>query len=421
MKCLNCKSLKKKKIISIGKQPLSGIFQKKKNYKLKKYSLDLFLCKKCNLVQLGSSPSPKKMFSDYYGYQTSISSLMKDHLFAVYKKLKKKKIINKYSSILDIGSNDGTFLNFFDKTNDVYGIDPTANKFKKFYKPNIKIISNFFTYENLRKYLKNPQKKFDLISSFAMFYDVNDPNKFCKDVFRLLSKNGIWILELSYFPLLLKNLTYDQICHEHVTYYTLGVFKKIAESNHLRIVDVFLNEINGGSIEIICVKNESKIKSKNKKILRMLKDERKINSKSFINFNDRINKTKKIFQFFLSLNSKKKIIGYGASTKGNVVLNHCEVNNNQIKEISDGNRRKIGKFTPGTNIKIISKERMRLKKPDYLVVLIWSFRKEVIKQEMKFLKAGGKLVFLLPKFHIVSELNYKDYMNSDFSKMSYKY
>ena len=124
---------------------------------------------------------------------------------------------------------------------------------------------------------------------------------------------------------------------------------------------------------------------------------------------------------FLNLNSKKKIIGYGASTKGNVVLNHCKINNYQVKEICDGSYKKKSKYTPGSNIKIISKEEMRKKKPNYLLVLIWSFRKEVIKQELNFLKSGGKLIFHLPRFHVVNINNYKTYLNKDFKNLSYNY
>ena len=124
---------------------------------------------------------------------------------------------------------------------------------------------------------------------------------------------------------------------------------------------------------------------------------------------------------FIKLNSKKNIIGYGSSTKGNVVLNHCGINNTQIKFICDASKRKINKYTPGTNIKIISKNQMRKLKPDYLLVLIWSFRSEVIKQEKNFIMNGGKLVFHLPRFHIINKENYLSYLKKDFKELSYKY
>ncbi len=423
MKCRNCNFKNIKKVISIGKQPLSGIFLKKKSYSLKKYSLDLFLCNHCNLIQLGKNAPEKKMFGQTYGYQSSISKLMTNHLKKIYKKLIHKKYINNKSSVLDIGSNDGTFLNFFKKTNHLYGIDPTANKFKKFYKPYITRINDFFSFENIKKKSSSQiKKKFDLITSIAMFYDINDPNKFCKDVYKLLNPNGIWVLEFSYFPLLLKNLTFDQICHEHVTYLTLMVFKNIVEKNNLKIIEISLNEINGGSIQIICTKKTSRRKIISKSFIKnLLNDEKKIKIKSYKNFNKRISNLKKKFNKFLKKNKKKNIYGYGASTKGNIVLNYCNIKNHNLNYICDANILKKGLFTPGSNIKIISKEKMRDDQPDYLVIFIWSFRKEVIKEEINFIKKGGKLIFLLPRFHIIGKKNYKKYLKKNFIEQSYKY
>jgi len=424
IKCRNCKSKKSKKIVSIGSQPLSGIFFKTKKFNLKKYPLDLFKCKNCQLIQLYKTAKSHQMFGKTYEYRTSLSNLMITHIKNKINNLKKRNLIKQSSSILDIGSNDGTFLNNLSKSMKLFGIDPAAKKFKNLYKKNVFFCNDFFSKKNIDNFVKKKIGKkinYDLITSLAMFYDVDDPNSFCKDICSLLKKNGTWVLELSYFPLMLKNLTYDQICHEHVTYYTLGVFKKIIEKNNLKIIDVSFNEINGGSIEIICAKKNSKFKTKNKKINKILMDERNINENSYENFNERINKVKKLLQMFLNLNSKKKIIGYGASTKGNVVLNHCNVKNYQINEICDGSINKRHKYTPGSNIKIISKQEMRMKKPDYLLVLIWSFRKEVIKQELNFLKLGGKLIFHLPRFHIVNIKNYKDYLKKDFKNLSYNY
>jgi NDP-4-keto-2,6-dideoxyhexose 3-C-methyltransferase len=416
-KCINCKKKGLLKIVELGKQPLSGIFLSKKKENLKKYSLDLFKCKKCDLVQLGESAKLEKMFGHSYEYSTALSKLMVNHIKDKVEFLKKKKIVRNNSNILDIGSNDGTFLNQFQKTNYLVGIDPSAEKFKKNYKRNIKTIFNFFSKKNL----KGEKNKFDLVTSFAMFYDVSEPGKFCSDIFDILKKNGIWLLELSYLPLMLKNLTYDQICHEHIAYYSLTSFKKVANKNGIKILDFKFNEINGGSIEILCARNDSDRKVKVKKIKNLLVEEKKINLQAFLNFNKRIKKVKSLLQMFLKLNSKKNIIAYGASTKGNVVLNHCNVSNKQIQEICDGSRKKINKFTPGSNIKIISKPSMRKKKPDYLIVLIWSFRKEVIQQELKYIKSGGRLVFLLPRFHLVNKENYKYYLKQNFNELSYQY
>jgi len=419
MSCKNCKSRSLKKIINIGRQPISSHFYKKKERNLRNYSLDLYICKKCELVQFKTLPKLDDMYGLNYGYRTSLSPLMIKHMKNKYEHLI-KNIKKKKCNILDIGCNDGTFLNYFKsyKNINLYGIDPSAEKFKEYHSKRINLIVDYFKKEKINKKYNNIN--FELITSFAMFYDIEDPNSFCKDIKNLLSKNGKWILELSYFPSLLKNLTYDQICHEHVTYYTLKTFENVIKKNGLKILDFHMNNINGGSIEIICAKTNSIHKPKSKKIYNQKKIEEQINETSFINFNKRVDNVKKILNLFLNEN-KNNVIGYGASTKGNIVLNHCNINEKSLKYVCDANPYKFNRFTPGSNIKIISKEKMRKIKPKYLLVLIWSFRKEVIKQEKKYLLKGGKLVFHLPMFHIVDKFNYKYFLNNNFDSFSYNF
>ena len=422
MKCRNCKKKFFTLISKIGKQPISSIFLKKKKY-IENYSLDLFQCKFCDLVQLSKIPSLKDMYGPQYGYKTSVSDLMVNHLKKKFNWIKKLKILKKKPNILDIGSNDGTFLNFFakydtkyDKRINLIGMDPSANAFSGSYDKKIKVVTDFFRNQSVRKYLKD--SKFSVITSFAMFYDVEDPNEFCKNISKVLEKNGIWVLEFSYFPLLLKNLTYDQICHEHVVYYTLNTFNKILNRNNLKIVDFSLNEINGGSIEIICTKKNSGLKIKQRKIKDIISKEKQISKSDYDRFNLRIQNGKNNLNLFLQNINKSDIVGYGASTKGNVILNYCGLTNKNISYICDANPSKIGKFTPGSHISIISKRKMRKINPKYLLVLIWSFRSEVIKQEKKFLKRGGKLLFPLPAFHIIDKDNYLNYLKEDFSVFS---
>ena len=422
MKCKNCKKRKLKKILDIGSQPISSVYYKKKQNKLKKYSLNLYKCQACDLVQFSKLAPLDDMYGTTYGYRTSLSKYMVDHMKKKYNFLIKSNYLKNKSSILDIGSNDGTFLNFFAKKGhkmNLFGIDPSSIKFKKFYSKKINLVSDYFSKKKIDRYYLN--QKFDLVTSFAMFYDIEDPNSFTKDILNILKKDGIWISEFSYFPLLLKNLTYDQICHEHVTYYTLTTFRKIADKNGFKIIDFSFNEINGGSIEVICAKKNSKHKCKTKKIQEILNDEKKINDRSYINLKNRIENTKNILLTLLSNIKKTEIIGYGASTKGNVVLNHCNINDRHLNYICDANPYKFNRYTPGSNIKIISKAEMRKKRPKYLLVLIWSFRSEVIKQEMNFLKKGGKLIFHLPMLHIIDKQNYKSFINKDFKDLSYNY
>ena len=423
MKCINCKSKNLKKIVNMGKQAISSLFYDSPKKNLIVYPLDLYECENCRLVQLKELAPLENMYGSTYGYRTSLSPLMINHMKEKFNIIKKKKIIsNATQNILDIGCNDGTFLNFFAEKGykELYGIDPSAKKFECYHSKHIKLIPDFFSKKSIEK--KFGYKKFQLITSFAMFYDIQNPNLFCRDIKGLLDKDGVWLLELSYWPMLIENLTYDQICHEHIAYYSLSVFKKLVEKNNLRVLDFRFNEINGGSIEILCTHKKSTYKSQLTKINDLLIYESKINKKTYKNLNIRINNTANNLTEFLNLikKSKKKVIGYGASTKGNILLNQINANRKLLPYIADANPEKENRFTPGTNIKIVSKETMRKMKPDYLLILIWSFRKEVIKQELNYIKNGGNLVFHLPVFHIVNKDNFKIYLNSDFSEFSYK-
>jgi hypothetical protein len=313
MKCRNCKSKNFKKIINIGSQPISSkTYYKQK--KLNTYPLDLYICEKCKLIQLSKVAPANEMYGASYGYWTALSPLMINHMKKKVVKIKKSKKLKNYSRILDIGSSDPTFLHLLKKANknlELFAIDPSAGKFKdSFNKKKINLIVDYFSKKRIEKYLNEKEiqsKKFSLITSFAMFYDINDPNSFCKDVNNMLEKNGNWIVEFSYFPLLLKNLTYDQINHEHVTYYTLTTFNKIIKKNGLKILDVNFNDINGGSAEVIVAKLSSEEKPNIKKINQILQEEELINDNSFKKFNLRLENVKKVINEFLN-NTKKKLL-----------------------------------------------------------------------------------------------------------------
>ena len=422
MKCKNCNNTKLKKVFRIGKQAISSVFFNNPKTNLKKYSLDLYKCSKCDLVQFSSLPPLEDMYGLTYGYNTSLSPLMVNHMREKFKFLKSnhKKLLK--GQILDIGSNDGTFLNLLKSLKSVklYGMDPSSKKFLNNYKKNISVITDFFSKKKLLENISPEQakEKFNIITSFAMFYDIEDPNSFCKDIHSLLNNNGIWIVEFSYLPLLFKNLTYDQICHEHVTYYSLTTFNNILKKNNMKVIDLSFNEINGGSIEVICAKKNSKVNPKSI-VKKTFMEEASINKNIFNLFQNRVDNVKKTLLEFLKNIPAKDIIGYGASTKGNIVLNHLNLNRKNLPYICDANPFKFDRYTPQSNIKIISKKEMRKRNPKYLLVLIWSFRSEVIKQEIDYIKRGGKLIFHLPIFHIIDKYNYKEYLKSSFKSLSY--
>jgi len=398
--CRSCKSNRLIKVYSLGKQALTGIFPPKKNTKITKGDLSMVLCKKCKLLQLQHNFDSKEMYGDNYGYMSSLNKSMEFHLRVKAINLIKKYNLKSKNSILDIGSNDGTFLSFFSKNFKLFGCDPTIKKFSKFYRKDINQLPFFFSEEHFKN------QKFNLITSIAMFYDLPDPLKFAKEIHNILDDKGVWHIELSYMPLMIKNTSYDTICHEHLEYYSLFSLKFLLNAANLKIINLSFNQINGGSIVLDISKKKSKYKEC-KQLIDWVLEREKLNKynelekqKSF--FKECQNHKILLKKLLKTLkNQNKKVLGYGASTKGNVLLQYCNIKSDMINNIAEVNKFKFNKYTPGTNIKIISEKEAKLKKPDYFLVLPWHFKDHIIKREKNFLKNGGKLIFPLPDIEIV--------------------
>jgi SAM-dependent methyltransferase len=403
MKIKNCRSCKGKsltKLYTLGKQTLTGIFPPKKTTKITKGYLNMVICSKCKLLQLEHNFNANEMYGENYGYMSSLNKSMISHLKFKALSLKKKYNLKNKDSILDIGSNDGTFLSFFNNKFKLFGCDPTIKKFSKYYRKDINQLPFFFS----SKIFKD--KKFSLITSISMFYDLPDPLNFAKEINSILENDGIWHVELSYMPMMIKNRSYDTICHEHLEYYSLKSLKYLLDKAGLKVINLSFNQINGGSIAVDIAKKKSK----------------QIECKHLINWvleSERLNKYNEIIkhkQFFkecenhkillkkllLTLKKQnKKILGYGASTKGNVLLQYCNIDSKILGCIAEVNKFKFNKYTPGSNIKIISEKAAKLKKPDYMLALPWHFKDYIIKREQSFLNKGGKLIFPLPDIEII--------------------
>ena len=342
-KCRSCKNSRINKTFSLGKQAFTGIFPKYKNETIPSGELSLVYCDSCKLLQLENSFDKKKLYGDNYGYMSSLNSSMTSHLSRKANLLKKYNLING-NLIIDIGSNDGTFLSFFPKKFNLIGIDPTIKKFKENYRKDIIKVDNFFSKNALTPYTK---KKAKLITSIAMFYDLEDPIKFAEDVYELLDKDGIWHLELSYMPLMIKNLSYDTICHEHLEYYSLNSIKYIFDKVGFSIIDIQLNDINGGSFALTLSKNKN---SNNKVVEWLLNQESKDNINNISTFKKfflKISKQKKDLKNLLEnlIDMKKKVYGYGASTKGNVILQFSNINSKLLPLIGEVNPFKFNRYT----------------------------------------------------------------------------
>ena len=360
----------------------------------------MVICNKCKLLQLEHNFDANEMYGDNYGYMSSLNKSMISHLKLKALSLKKRYNLKVNSNILDIGSNDGTFLSFFNRKFKLFGCDPTIKKFSKYYRKDINQLPSFFSSKIFN------DKKFNLITSISMFYDLPDPLNFAKEINSILHKDGVWHIELSYMPMMIKNRSYDTICHEHLEYYSLKSLKYLLDKAGLKIINLSFNQINGGSIEVDIVKKKSKFKECKHLINWVLKSEQ-------LNRYNEIEKHKQFFkecqnhkillkELLITLKKQnKKIIGYGASTKGNVLLQYCNIDSKLLNYISEVNKFKFGKYTPGSNIKIISEKEAKLKKPDYMLVLPWHFKDHILQRERTFLKNGGKLIFPLPDIEII--------------------
>jgi len=404
-KCRSCSNNELKHTFNLGLQKLSGIFPNRHNLnKIPEGSLSMVFCEKCKLLQLENSFKAEIMYGENYGYMSSLNSSMADHLNKKAQNLKKKSNIKNGDLILDIGSNDGTLLKFFSNKFQLVGVDPTISKLGKFYRKDIKKFANFFTKDLIQK---NFKKKFKLITSISMFYDIEDTIKFTEDIHDILDDNGLWHLEQSYMPMMLKNNSYDTICHEHLEYYSLRSIKYIFDKVGFKIIDLEFNQINGGSFAITLAKNKNKnFKEITHLVNWLLKKEDIFEYNSIATFNlffENVKKHKKVFKnLLLNLQDmKKNVIGYGASTKGNIILQYCGINNRLIKYIAEINKFKFNKFTPGSNIKIISEKESRKMNPDYYVVMPWHFKNHIINRERNILKNKTKLIFPLPDIDII--------------------
>ena len=411
--CRICKSRKLKIIIDLNNQYIQGSFIKKNYPKpyLKKIPLKLVLCQKCSLVQLLHTTNKEILYKNYW-YESGINKTMRIHLKDLVSNLcsiKKPKI--KKIKVLDIGCNDGTLLNFYPKTVEKFGIDPSQIT-KKIDKKKITVIKDFFPPQ--KKNLKNLKIKFDLITSIAMFYDLDDPNLFVKNIKHYLNDNGIWVFELSYLLDMIKLNSFDTICHEHIEYYSLRSLNYLMQSHGLKIFKVKKNKSNGGSIR--CFITHDKTTTYDKKINliyfnKLLKNEKKLkiqNTKIYEEFFSNVSKIKiklnKIIKEIKKRNESIYILG--ASTKGNTILQFLNIDNKTIPYAIERNKEKFGAKTIGSNIQIVNENIIKKNPPDYQLVLPWHFKKEIINREKNYLKNGGKLIFPLPTIQIITKKNF---------------
>ena len=408
--CRICGNTNLEPILELGQQALTGVFPRSREQKLTVGPLTLVRCagegsQFCNLVQLADSYESSEIYGDNYGYRSGLNRLMVEHLKNKVDELLKIASVEKQDLVLDIGSNDGTTLGFFpDNGPLLVGIDPSAKKFGKYYKPHIHRVPELFSADLFRD--KFPGQKPKVVTSIAMFYDLEVPQQFVNDVASILADDGIWHLEQSYLPSMLAVNAYDTVCHEHIEYYSLRQMQFMLQRAKLRIIDVVLNDVNGGSFALTVAKENSPFPSNEATVHECVQREAALGlgtARPFDEFKSRVRRHREeLVELVRQLKSQgKKVLGYGASTKGNVILQYCGFTPDDLPAIADVNEDKHGCFTPGTLIPIISEREAHAMQPDYFLVFPWHFRRNLLQREEAFFARGGKMIFPLPRIEIV--------------------
>ena len=392
--CLLCKNKKIKKIFSLGNLFVSNFVNKKQINNGIKSPLTLIYCPKCTLLQLSHIAPQEIMYKRFYWYRSGVTKTMRKALKDIYKSSLKHIKLCKNDVVLDIGANDGTLLKYYNKNIQTIGCEPAKNLVSELKKNCNYVLNDFWSYNKLNNILKKKKlKKPKIIMAIGMFYDLENPNKFIRDSALALDKKGIFIAQLMCLKSMIDKNDIGNICHEHIEFYSLKSLKYLFESNGLEIFRIEENDINGGSYRIFCRKlNKGSIELAKENVLTSVKK-----------FVKRVKKNKSITMKFINkeVRKGKKIFLYGASTKGNTLLQYYNLNNKIIPLAAERSPEKWNKFTIGTGIKIISEKRARKLNPDYFLVAPWAFIKEFVKRESAWLKKGGKFIVPFPKFKLI--------------------
>jgi hypothetical protein len=390
-------------VLSLHELYLTGVFPRTRGESITKGPLELVWCRDCGLLQLNHSYDPDEMYGENYGYRSGLNTAMIAHLTEKARTLAAMARIQAGDVILDIGSNDATLLKEFPDDTRRIGIDPTGSKFAEHY-GDLELIPTFFSADAVAPALAGAKPR--LITSIAMFYDLESPAAFVRDIASILADDGIWHFEQSYMPSMLRTTAYDTICHEHLEFYSFEVVKDLLEAWGMKVVDVEMNDVNGGSFAVSASKAHAPYTPNYPVIDWLLRQEATMDLHTPAPFRDF---ERKVFDHRTQLlelieaivGSGKKVLGYGASTKGNVLLQFCGITDELLPAIAEVNEDKFGCFTPGTEIPIVSEVEAAAMRPDYYLVFPWHFKHAILERERNFRAQGGKFIFPLPEIAIV--------------------
>ncbi len=403
--CRICGNPRLERVLDLGEQMLTGVFPHEKGAKVTTGPLRLVKCmggdEVCGLLQLEHSYDLGEMYGENYGYRSGLNANMVAHLHSKVDKIVRQIELRDGDLVVDIGSNDSTTLQAYPTSGvALVGIDPTGVKFHKYYPPHVQLIQDFFSADLLKE--RFPDKKAKVVTSFSMFYDLEAPMAFMREIHEVLADDGIWVFEQSYMPTMLEMNSYDTVCHEHLEYYALRQIQWMAERVGFKIVDVELNDVNGGSFSVTVSKSGSDASTASS-VQRILDEEHEHGLDTlapYKAFAQRVAKSRReLVNFIEAAHAEgKTVAALGASTKGNVLLQYCGLTEKEISFVGEVNADKFGCYTPGTWIPIVPEEELLARKPGYLIILPWHFRK-FFKMNPRYSKEI--LITPLPRLEVI--------------------
>ena len=407
MNCRVCGTTDLIEVLNFGDLALTGVFPATREEQISSGEVRLLVCNDCGLVQLGDTFPPEEMYGDNYGYRSGLNASMVSHLKRIASRLEIRSNLKPTQTVLDIGANDGTLLRSYgvEGINRI-GIDPTIAKFSEFYEQDnetssVKTVADFFSANNFDAVSED---RASIVTSIAMFYDLDNPVAFAKDVKHCLTPEGIWYFEQSYMPWMLRSGAYDTICHEHLEYYSLTTIRRILDDAGLYLIDAATNAVNGGSISVLASPSPGAGVSVYAQWLLEQEAEAKVHEPAtWVEFRNRVEQRQYDLKSLLERlkDSGASVMGLGASTKGNVLVMTTQVTEKLVSKVGDVNPYKYGRFLPGSHIPIVSEEEVLAENPDYLLILPWHFRETFMERLQPYLAGGGRLIFPLPDLEVV--------------------
>jgi len=404
--CRVCQSDQLTSLYSLGTQYVNNFIKPHEMDKCIEAPLEMIFCENCTLLQLKHTAPQELLYAGYYWYRSSVTDTMKQALRDITAKVEKIFDLKQGDVVLDIGSNDGTMLRTYTVPGLItVGVEPADNLVKEGKEHLSHHIHDFWNYE---VYDKIVQKKAKIITAIGMFYDMEDPNQFIADSAKALSEDGVFIAQLMCLKNMLDSNDVGNICHEHLEYYSFKSLEYLFNNNGLEIFDVEINNVNGGSYRIFARKIGSLVKGDKgtvERVQAVRESEKNLDNKQVhIDFYNRLEDNKRKCVTFIKKEvlEGKKVWVYGASTKGNVILQYYGLDHTLIEAAAERSPWKWGKYTVGTMIPCVSEEDARKAQPDYFLVLPYAFFDEFYDREKDWRKKGGKFIVPLPEFRVVS-------------------